>query len=187
MRQKHLRAEINLLAERALVLVEAARHPRVLRALPGEHHHDESRLRRGAARPRARRGGRFQCFDGVARVAADNRPTVLEGSAPDLQGVGNVCEIHVRVAAQVFGKIRGRRLQRRLRFGGQGQQLTRPARARRLARGRFFENDVGVGSADAETTDARAARRAVSRGPLGELRVDEERRGGKIYLRVGLS
>ena len=78
----------------------------------------------------------------------------------------------------------GRALQGVARSRGQDEQVSGPHLSGRLGGGRFFDDDVRVRAADAETADAGPARRAVRR-PLGERRVHVKRTVGKVNTRVG--
>src|SRR5262245_1455931 len=77
-------------------------------------------------------------------------------------------------------------LQGRLTARRDDQRLSRPRTSAGSRSRGFFQDQMGVGAADAEGTDAGASWLAGLGSPGLQAVVDVERRGGEINLRVGL-
>jgi len=86
---------------------------------------------------------------------------MLESAPPGLQGIGHVGEVCLRMVREMTREIFYHGLQRRLRPGGEQQQLPGPGNARGFGHRRLFENDMRIRAADAERTDACPARPAA--------------------------
>lgn len=74
------------------------------------------------------------------------------------------------------------------RFGGERQQVQRAighGRQRAGNSGRFFQNHMGIGAANAERIDTGAARQTLG-FPVAQRRIHKKRAVGKVDLRVGL-
>src|SRR5436305_10055177 len=101
-----------------------------------------------------------------------------------LQREGDISEVDSRMSLQIRGEIHSRRFESGGGFRRESQKLegTRGAGFCFDTRG-FFQNNVRVRSTDAERTHSRTARSPI-RLPFGQLRVDEERRVGKINIRI---
>ncbi len=184
--QQPLGGAVDLAPEGGLGAVELLPHPGVLGPLAGEEERDRAVDRLLEARqhpPRVERAERRRPLRGIA---AHQRAAVGEGAAPHLEGVGDIRQVELGVAVEMVGESRGRRLERRRAGGREDEELARPRRAARggrRRRGRLLEDGVGVGAADAEGGDARPPRREAG-GPRDRPRVDEERAGVEIELRV---
>ena len=156
---------VDRLAEDRLRLVEPRAHARVLRPLAGEEEGDRPRpaapRRRHAPAPRPR-----SAADRVLRVPADHRAAVREGRRgppagcrPRRPDPSSGCSRQVTGARRAVAA-----LERRLRPAPTARRSCQRGRRRaRRGRGRLLQHDVGVGAADAERADARAARRPSAR------------------------
>ncbi len=171
-------------SEHRLVFVETARHPGVLRAAAREQERAGNRFGAGrVAEQRARvalaqRGDRL-----LAALAHEGEPRA-EAAASDAQGMRDVGERNLGVALEMIGEPFGAAVERRGGTRREGDQLERPARTRRLRRGRFLDHDVRVGPAESEGADSGAPRRGVPlprHGAGGHV----ERARLEIDLRVG--
>src|SRR5215217_2608148 len=99
-----------------------------------------------------------------------------------LQREGYVGEIDSRVLLQVRGEIRSRCFESR---GGLRRESQKLQCLRRTCFGTrsFFQNNMYVRSANAEGAHSGAARRTI-RLPCVQLGINEERRAGKIDIRI---
>ncbi|GAA5604555.1 hypothetical protein Sgri01_02869 [Streptomyces griseus] len=181
-------------------------HTRPLRTLPRKHEHrprTPTRDTRHHTRLTRRSSGQGGAEGGV--VGADDHGAVVPQRPRGEERVADVCRtgagvlLHVGeqaggLLAQALGRAGGQRpgngrggggrarrgLRRRLRHRlrhGPGLGLVRRVRA-----GGLFENDVGVGAADTEGGDARAARTARLR-PLPGLRQQRHITRGPVDMR----
>ena len=166
-RPQALREDVELAPEDAVRLVERAPHVRMLAALAGQQQGDGGRLRR---HPAAGCVGRsFECRCRLAGVLRHHGAAMAQCRASGLQGEGDVSQIRVGPLAQPGRQMLRLALQRALRCGREHQRLrVRSGRDRSGVRdhriGCGFEDDVGVGAADAEGADA-GAQRPPARGP----------------------
>ena len=109
--------------------------------------------------------GRASARAASAAVAARPRPAgAAKARAADLQRVGHVGQVALRVRAPGARRSSARRrVERGAVRGREQQQLPAAADGGRPARGGASSStDVGVGAADAERADARAARRRAA-------------------------
>ena len=177
-------AAVEMAAEHPVLRVQIARHVRVLRALAGKHEGDAGI---GAARAATLCGGtgRGQLPCSVGAIGGDDEAAVREGAPAELQRAGHIGERRVGRAGQAGSEVGARRRQCRRGARRDHQQLRggRCGRARRRGR-RLLEHHVHVGAADAEGTDAGAARRRTAR-PVLAPGIDVEGGGGEVDLRIG--
>ncbi len=152
-------AAIEERAELRLGAIDAARHDRLLCTLAGEHE-DHRRLPRLAGERRAALGERQ---GRRRRIRGDDQPLVAQQGAAPLQRVGDVGERGLRMAAEEGREVSRRTLEGAGGPGRHHQRLVRPRRTAGRRGGRFLDDHVRVGAADAERAHAGAARLPGSR------------------------
>ena len=172
-------------AEDLVVDIERASHAGVLRALAREQQHRFVHARRGGAGDGIGRCGVAQDLDGLGHAIGHHGQAPREGLAPDAQRVRHVAEVAAGMRRQVVGQSRAHGGQCLGRARRQRQQPGSGDRLGRLRQRRLLQDHVGVGAADAERADAGAARGAVPARPVGEMRVDVERRALEVDRRIG--
>ncbi|RPK40781.1 hypothetical protein EES37_20645 [Streptomyces sp. ADI91-18] len=185
-------------------LVQLAPHAEALAALTGEQERQfpgrraaEGDARGGDARGRSvrvERGEGLQCAEQSGLVRGGEDRPVLEVGAPADERVGDVPCAQAGVGAQVRTQFRGLGAQRcrglggevpqRRHGGGDGGCLTGVRPGCGLGLGGLFDDGVGVGAADAERGDARAARRA-GLGPRHGLGEQPDGAFGPVDVRGG--
>jgi len=114
---------IDLRAEQRLGLIQLARHPRILRALPAEHEHGRPLARLRHARHDLRLTRMSQRVRGTRGVAAHEDSPMREHPAADLKRVRDVGQRRVAAHPEVLGQLRGRRLESGAGLRGEQQQL----------------------------------------------------------------
>ena len=143
--------------------VETGRHADVLRAAAGEHEGHAGRVVGGLLGGRAGAVLAAQLDDGVRRVGGDHDATVPHRPAPGEQRVRRRRRGWRPDAASRCAARRSAASVDRLR--GRARRARAPARRRRRGRHRqlrrLFDDDVGVGAADAERADAGPPRAVV--------------------------
>ncbi len=115
---------------------------------------------------------------------AHNHPPMVESSTTNLECVGDVGKIPIRMELQVLNEIRSGSFKRGACFSREHQQLPGPGWAGSLHSRGFFEHGVGIGTAHTEGTDSCPAWGA-SCLPFGEGAINVKGTGGKINVRIG--
>ena len=157
--RRWLRAEIESVAENRLVLVKFAAHVHVLRALAGEE--KDGRGARGSAGDQFFAVDAGERGDGFGLVFDDDGAAMRKGRAAKLAGESSVGKVQFGMRGQVRGEIREGLIGGGCGFCGDGENLIRLWLARERGWRRFFQHNVRVGAADAERSDAGAARLAA--------------------------
>src|SRR5260370_12764762 len=85
---------------------------------------------------------------------AHNHPPMVESSTTNLECVGDVGKIPIRMELQVLNEIRSGSFKRGACFSREHQQLPRPGWAGSLHSRAFFEHGVGICSTHTERTDS---------------------------------
>ena len=171
---EHRGAGVELVAKRGVRSIQGARHPGVLRSLAREEKRDWRR-----------RIGRLSCLDvpiartrkrgfRVGKIRCDRRPPVPMRCPAFLQREGDVRQRELRMRLEMLVQPLSHPIERRFALRAERQHMAVVGRRKRWADRRLLEDDVGIGPADAERTDAGAPRRAV-RVPALLRRVDAER------------
>ena len=132
-RLQQLRAFIQRAPERGLLTVEVRRHAGMLGALAREkegHGPDSHLNRRGYE-------GAAACeqFDRLFPVLAYVKPPVREAAPSNLKRVACIGQLHLGMSAKVLGQPRGGVAEGASALGRKDDQVLRPRRPRRLARG----------------------------------------------------
>ncbi len=161
-----LRAKVKRLAENRFVLIKFAAHVHVLRALAGEekHGHGASRIS----------GDKFLAVEarersnGFALVFENDGAPMRKRRAPDLAGESSVGKVQLRMLCEMRGQIRKSLIGGGFGFCGNGENLVRPLLAGKRDCRRFFQDHVRIGAADAERSNAGAARHGRGR-PIGKF------------------
>ena len=182
-RLKNAQTLIDRAAVHRLAVVQALAHVGMLCTTTCEHEGHAARHVGGGFGDHAL--GIGQCLGCIRAAVGNYDATQLHGLSADLQRVGSIGEIDL-----------GLRLEkRRQRFSARVERFHRARRlhehlqaARRFARSTalrcLLDDDVRVGTADAERTHAGAARHALRRIPRNALGVQIERRALEITRRV---
>ncbi len=169
-----IEAAIHPVCKDRLGLVKVARHARILRAAAGKHE-DHIRVVERLMGEDAARIARLQPPGGFVLAAGDGDAAMLEGAAALLEREGHIGQRLFGMGAQVIGKAGCGRVERGFRARRDHQRLKRPvALFRGGARRGLFQHHMGVGAADAQGIDARAAGMAAP-GPGGQAVIDGER------------
>src|SRR5262249_51610476 len=104
-------------------------------------------------------------------------------AASDLQCESNICQIQLWVRLDVRGQVCAGQSKRRFAPRRGLTQLMRTSLSRKPPRRRLLDDDMRIGSADAERAHTRATRHAVA-FPRRELVRDVKRTGNKIDRRI---
>ena len=178
-----LRAKIESFAENRFVLIELATHVHVLRALAGKQKHRRGTSRGSGNEPFAIETG--ERGNGLSHVFDDDGAAVRKCRAPQLASESNVGKIQFRMLCKMRGKICKGLIGGAFGLCGNRENFVRLLVAGEQDGGRLFHDHVRIGAADAERSDARAARRC-SRKPIGELAVYVKRTASKLDVRIDL-
>ena len=173
---------IQPMAEARLLRVELRGHGGVLGPLAGKQEGHGRRLA-GVLLPgdeplrdAGAQGGRR-----AVPVLADQDPPPGESPAAELEGVGDVRQLLLRMGGQVERQVVGGGLESAGGPRAERQELPAPRRTRRLERRRLFEHHVGVRPAHAEGAHPGPAR-GIAGGPAGQAGVDIEGAAREIDL-----
>ena len=143
-------APVHPFGEDRFGFIEVARHVRILRAAAGEHEDDIGRVAHPALGEDAAGIGGFQHRGRLVMGGGDEDAAMFEGATAFLQGEGHIGERLFRMGAQMGGKALRRLVQRRWGAGREDEELEGPvAFAGGGDGGGLFEDDMGVGAADA--------------------------------------
>ena len=123
--------------------------------------------------------------DGFGLIVDDDGAAMRECRAAKLAGECGVGKVYFWMRSQVRCQIGECLIGGGCGFCGDGEELIWLWLARECSLRRFFQNNVRVGAADAERSDAGAARLARG-GPIGELAVDVERAAFELDVGIDL-
>ncbi len=174
-RSQDLGAGVDRPPHDGLVLIEGARHVRVLRALAGEQKGDLGIVALDGAGSRGFGREPGQAFTRIIRVPAHEKAPVGKARATSLQRVGHVGQILLGMFGQMSAQVGGGRLQGRSILARQQQQVagqTQPGRGRGR---RLLQDDMRVRATHAKRADPGAPGLALGRRPRFEGCLHPER------------
>ena len=143
-------------AKGGLGLVEFTTHAGILGPLAGEQERQPGR-RVALGRLRRGIGGRGELFGGFGRGGGDDSEPVVEVRTAGIGAEADVSQGKIGLSPEVRLIAGGQLSQGLGSFGRQGQNVERAFGFRGRAygpAGRFFQDDMGIGAAHAEGTDA---------------------------------
>ena len=139
-------------------LIELASHADVLRTTAGEEEHHTGCRSRGTIVDRALSIAGPQQLDRIGMRARNHDPAARVRTPTGGESEGDIGEVGTRMTFEVIGKVVRNPIERGIAASRKRERLDGEPRIGRHGHRCFFDDDVRVGTADAERRDAGAAR-----------------------------